>query len=527
MYLCGIIHQRKENGMKYPIGLQSFEKIRTGGFTYVDKTDMIYLLATRGSYYFLSRPRRFGKSLLISTLEAYFAGRKELFSGLAIETLEKDWESYPILHLDLNNQKYDTPESLYDILNLNVSKWENIYGRYEEETTLSLRFLGVIERAYKKMGKQVVILVDEYDKPLLQAINNASLQSSYRATLKAFYSVLKTQDRYIRFALLTGVTKFGKVSVFSDLNNLQDLSMDEEYQSLCGITEEEVHNYFAEPIHALAEKIGITEEETCARLKERYDGYHFVENGIGIYNPFSLLNTFKRLQFGSYWFETGTPSYLVELLKADNYELPDLTEEQVTGDFLNSIDSLSNNPIPVIYQSGYLTIKDYDPEFRIYRLGFPNKEVEEGFFTYLMPFYTRVRESETVFAIANFVRDLRSGRPEQFMKRMETLFADTDYKIVGNSELYFQNAFYLVAKMMGFYTKVERTTSDGRIDLTIETKDYIYIIEFKLNGSAEAALQQINNKNYAQPFAMDSRKLHKIGVNFSLEKRCIDEWVIE
>lgn len=513
--------------MKYPIGIQSFENIRKDDFVYVDKTALMYKLAQEGHYYFLSRPRRFGKSLLISTLEAYFSGKKELFAGLAIDKLEKDWTKYPILHLDLNNQRYDEPESLDEILNLNVSKWEGIYGRYDQETTLSLRFSGVIERAYKKTGKQVVILVDEYDKPLLQTINNEALQTSYRYTLKAFYSVLKTQDRYIRFALLTGVTKFGKVSVFSDLNNLQDLSMDEEYQALCGITEEEVKSYFTEPIEALADKNKITVEETLDRLKERYDGYHFVENGIGIYNPFSLLNTFKRLQFGSYWFETGTPSYLVELLKRDNYELPDLTEEQVTGDFLNSIDSLSNNPIPVIYQSGYLTIKDYDPEFRIYRLGFPNKEVEEGFFTYLMPFYTSVRESETVFAIANFVSDLRTGHPEQFMQRMATLFADTDYKIVGNSELYFQNAFYLVAKMMGFYTKVERTTSNGRMDLTIETNDYIYIVEFKLDGSAEAALQQINEKGYALPFAMDSRKLYKIGVNFSLEKRCIGEWQVE
>ncbi|MCR5077742.1 MAG: ATP-binding protein [Prevotella sp.] len=513
--------------MKYPIGLQSFEDIRRGEFLYVDKTYLIYRLVKEGKYYFLSRPRRFGKSLLISTLEAYFSGRKELFSGLAMEKVEGDWTSYPVLHLDLNTQKYDTPASLDEILNLNVSKWEELYGRYTEETTLSLRFSGVIERACKKTGRQVVILVDEYDKPLLQAIGNGSLQAAYRSTLKSFYGALKTQDRYIRFALLTGVTKFGKVSVFSDLNNLQDLSMDEEYQSLCGITEAELKSCFAEPIAALAQKSQLTVEETLAKLKERYDGYHFVENGIGIYNPFSLLNTFKRLQFGSYWFETGTPSYLVELLKADNYELPDLTEEQVTGDFLNSIDSLSNNPIPVIYQSGYLTIKDYDPEFRIYRLGFPNKEVEEGFFTYLMPFYTRVRESETVFAIANFVRDLRSGRPEDFMRRMATLFADTDYKIVGNSELYFQNAFYLVSKMMGFYTKVERTTSNGHMDLTIETNDYVYIVEFKLNGSADAALQQINEKGYAQPFVMDSRRLYKVGVNFSLEKRCIEGWKIE
>jgi hypothetical protein len=513
--------------MKYPIGLQSFEKIRTGGFVYVDKTDIIYKLATRGSYYFFSRPRRFGKSLLISTLDAYFSGKRNLFSGLAIDALEKDWLEYPVLHLDLNSRKYEEPEDLAKELCKHLELWEARYGSKYKDRAIEERFYHIVRMAFEQTGRQVVILVDEYDKPLLQAISNESLQNAYRSTLKAFYSVLKTQDRYIRFALLTGVTKFGKVSVFSDLNNLQDLSMDEEYQSLCGITEEEVETYFAEPIRALGAKHGLTTEETLAQLKERYDGYHFVENGMGIYNPISLLNTFERLQFGSYWFETGTLSYLVELLKADDYELPHLTGEISTADVLNSIDTVSSNPIPVIYQSGYLTIKGYDEEFGEYHLGFPNKEVEEGFTRYLLPYYTGLHNPDSPFSMGEFVRDLRSGNPEQFMQRMATLFADTDYKIVGNSELYFHNAFYLVAKMMGFYTKVERTTSDGRMDLTIETNDYIYIVEFKLDGSAGAALCQINEKGYDRPFAMDSRKLYKIGVNFSLEKRCISEWKVE
>lgn len=512
--------------MKYPIGLQSFEDIRKSKFLYIDKTDMVYNLTRDGKYYFLSRPRRFGKSLLVSTLEAYFSGKKELFAGLAIDSLEKEWASYPVLHLDLNSQKYDDTQKLEAILDWNISRWEELYGSYEQETTLSLRFSGVIERAYKKTGKQVVILVDEYDKPLLQAIGNNELQSDYRGLLKSVYGALKSQDRYIRFALLTGVTKFGKVSVFSDLNNLQDLSMDEEYQALCGVTQDELETIFAEPIKQLATKYKLSVEEALYRLKERYDGYHFVENGIGIYNPFSLLNTFKRLQFGSYWFETGTPTYLVELLKQDNYRLPNLTKEVSTADVLNCIDTASNNPIPVLYQSGYLTIKSFDEEFGEYRLGFPNKEVEEGFTRFLLPYYTGLRNPETPFSMGEFVRDLRSGRPEDFMQRMATLFADTDYKIVGNSELYFQNAFYLIAKMMGFYTKVERTTSNGRMDLTIETNDYVYIVEFKLDGSADVALQQIDEKGYAQPFAMDKRQLFKIGVNFSLEKRCIDKWLI-
>ena len=510
--------------MKYPIGIQNFEKIRREGFVYVDKTALIYKLVNEGNYYFLSRPRRFGKSLLISTLEAYLSGKKELFDGLTIERLEKDWTEYPILHLDLNNQRYNTVESLNEILDLNLSKWEDLYGRYDKEKTLSLRFAGVIERAAIKSGHRVVVLVDEYDKPLLQAINDEALQDEFRATLKAFYSVLKTQDQYIKFALLTGVTKFGKVSVFSDLNNLIDLSMDERYQTLCGITEEEIRRYFEESVRGLAKNNDISYEDALARLERDYDGYRFVAHGEGVYNPFSLLNTLSRQRFGRYWFETGTPSYLVEVMKQDNYPLPDLTQEQVTGDFLNSIDSMSTNPIPLVYQSGYLTIKDYDQEFGFYTLGFPNKEVEEGFTDYLLPFYTNIRQGESAFYIGNFVRDLRQGRVDDFMRRMETMLSDTDYKIVGDSELYFQNAFYLISRMLGFYTEVERETSDGRMDMTVKTKDYVYIFEFKLNGSADTALRQIDAKGYAKPFALDSRKLIKVGVNFSLEKRCIEEW---
>lgn len=511
---------------KYPIGIQSFEKIRKENFAYVDKTALVYRLANEGNYYLLSRPRRFGKSLLISTFEAYFLGQRELFEGLAIETLEQKWTVFPVLHLDLNNQKYDTPESLLQILDVNVSYWEDRYGRNEKEATLSLRFAGVIRRAFEQSGQRVVILVDEYDKPLLQAIGNEALQAEYRATLKAFYSVLKTQDRYIRFGFLTGVTKFGKVSVFSDLNNLFDLSMDDRYQTLCGMTEEEIHANFDDTLHRLAEHNRLSYEEACRKLRLRYDGYHFVENGVGIYNPFSLLGTLATLKFGSYWFETGTPSYLVELLKQDRYLLPKLTEEQVSADFINSIDSVSKNPIPVIYQSGYLTIKDYDERFQIYSLGFPNQEVEEGFTRYLVPFYTHIHQGESVFFIQQFIQDIRNGQPERFMQRMATMLPDTDYRIVGDAELYFQNAFYLISKMLGFYTEVERTTSDGRIDMIIKTRDYIYIMEFKLDGTPQEALRQIEDKGYAKPFGMDGRKICRIGVNFSLKKRCIDGWEI-
>lgn len=513
--------------MKYPIGIQNFESLIHDGYVYVDKTALIYQLADQGRYYFLSRPRRFGKSLLISTMDAYFSGKRELFQGLAIEKLEQKWTKYPILHLDLNTAKYDSKDSLDNVLNDALSDWEKSYGTSPTEVTLELRFKGIVRRACEKTGERVVILVDEYDKPMLQAINDEGLTKEYRKTLKAFYSVLKTQDEYIKFAFLTGVTKFGKVSVFSDLNNLTDISIDRRYQTICGITEEEIHTYFDGPIQELADMNDMNFEEACQKLKELYDGYHFIQNGVGIYNPFSLLNTFAKSDFSYYWFETGTPSYLVELLKKADYELPDLTQEHVTADVLNSVDSMSQNPIPVIYQSGYLTIKGYDPRFRMYELGFPNKEVEDGFMNYLLPYYTPIKKTDTAFFVASFVDDVENGNPEQFMKRMAAMFSKTDYQIVGNAELYFQNAFYLIMTMMGFYTDVERTTSEGRIDMTVETKDYIYIFEFKMDGTPEEALQQIETCGYAKPFAMDARKLYRVGVNFSSAKRCIAEWKIE
>ena len=510
--------------MKYPIGIQDFEKMRNDGYVYVDKTALIYEMADTGSYYFLSRPRRFGKSLLLSTIEAYLSGKRELFKGLAIETLEKNWTKYPILHLDLNTAKYDEADSLEKILDDALNLWECEYGTSPTEVTPELRFKGIVRRAAEKTGQRVVILVDEYDKPLLQAIGNEALQNEYRNTLKAFYSVLKTQDRYIKLGFLTGVTKFGKVSVFSDLNNLKDISMDKRYQTICGITEEEIHIYFEDAIKKLAANYSLSYEAVCSKLKEHYDGYHFMENAIGLYNPFSLLNTLDQNKFGSYWFETGTPSFLVEMLKKDDYVLPNLTEEQVSADVLNSVDSMSANPIPVIYQSGYLTIKGYDERFDIYKLGFPNKEVEDGFIQYLVPYYVPVRKEESAFFIAYFVEDVEKGKPEEFMKRMETMFADGNYQIAGKAELYFQNAFYVIMKMMGFYTEVERTTSRGRIDMTIKTQNYIYVMEFKLDGTPDEALKQIEEKGYAEPFAMDNRKLYRIGVNFSSEKRCIDGW---
>ena len=510
----------------YPIGVQNFESLRKDGYVYIDKTALIHQLVSSGRYYFLSRPRRFGKSLLLSTLEAYFQGKRELFEGLAMERLEKDWVKRPVLHLDLNIGKYDTPDSLDKILNDNIAQWENLYGTSPTESTLALRFAGVLRRACEQTGERVAILIDEYDKPLLQAIGNHDLQREFRNTLKPFYGVLKTMDGCIKFALLTGVTKFGKVSVFSDLNNLNDISMDRRFLNLCGITEEEMHETFEEEIHELAAAQEMTYEEACNELQSCYDGYHFTYNCEGIYNPFSLLNTFEKKEFGNYWFETGTPTYLVELLKNNHYDLERMAHEETDADVLNSIYG-DEEPIPVIFQSGYLTIKGYDKEFGLYRLGFPNREVEEGFIKFLIPFYTRFSKIEAPFEIKKFVREICAGQPEAFLKRLQTFFADTPYELVSELERHYQNVLFIVFKLVGFYTQAEYHTSEGRIDLVVKTTDYIYVMEFKLEGTAEEAIAQIEEKHYARPFETDSRKLFKIGINFSNKMRNIERWIVK
>ena len=510
----------------YPIGIQNFEKIRNDGYLYIDKTALMYQMVKTGSYYFLSRPRRFGKSLLISTMEAYFQGKKELFAGLAVERLEKDWIKYPILHLDLNIEKYDTPESLDNILEKSLTAWEKLYGAEPSERSFSLRFAGIIERACKQAGQRVVILVDEYDKPMLQAIGNEKLQKQFRDTLKPFYGALKTMDGYIKFAFLTGVTKFGKVSVFSDLNNLDDISMRKDYVEICGVSDQELHENLDIELHEFAETQGLSYDKLCTKLKEYYDGYHFTHNSIGIYNPFSLLNAFKYKEFGSYWFETGTPTYLVKLLKKHHYDLERMAHEETDAQVLNSIDSESTNPISVIYQSGYLTIKGYDERFGIYRLGFPNREVEEGFIRFLLPFYANVNKVESPFEVQKFVREVETGDYDSFFHRLQSFFADTTYEVIREQELHYENVLFIVFKLVGFYTKVEYHTNNGRVDLILQTDKFIYIMEFKLNGTAEEALQQINNKRYALPFEADGRKLFKIGINFSEKTRNIEKWVV-
>lgn len=514
--------------MKYPIGIQSFEKLRSNGYVYVDKTDLMYNLVQGYSCFFLSRPRRFGKSLFLSTLDAYFSGRKDLFDGLAVAEKEKEWKQYPVLHLDLNTGMYNDVNSLYGLLNVALNEWEAIYGKGDGENAPAERLGGIIKRAYQKTQKPVVVLIDEYDKPLLQSVDNDKLQDEFRMILKSFYGVLKSQDRYIRFALLTGVTKFSKVSVFSDLNNLVDISMSKEYQSVCGINENELHEYFDESVKVLAQHNHMDVPNAYAKLKENYDGYHFVSCGKDIYNPFSLLNVLNNNEFGSYWFESGTPTFLVKLLRDNNISIGDLDGKEIDAESLGNIDVMKTDPVPVIYQSGYLTIKDYDSETGLYRLGFPNKEVERGFFRFLLPFYTNVKSSEVTFDINQFIIDVKSGKPDSFLKRLSMFFADYNYELIPRHDLerHYQNVIFIVFKLMGLRVKAEYHTSHGRIDLLLMTNEYVYIFEFKPNLDADDAIGQITQTDYSVPFFADTRKVYKIGVNFSSEKRGIDSWKI-
>lgn len=525
--LCSTKKNQTVMSKLYPVGIQNFDDLRNRKYIYVDKTALIYQLVSTGKYYFLSRPRRFGKSLLISTLEAYFSGRKELFKGLAIEQKEKEWIKYPVLHMDLNTRNYHDRDSLIGILNQNLETWEKLYGDEKKDRVSEERFMYIIKSAYEITGRKVVILVDEYDKPMLQTIGNPELQTEYRNILKAFYDALKSCDGFIHFAMLTGVTKFGKISVFSDLNNLMDISMINRFSEICGISEAELYMYFDDDIHTLANKLGISYDNACKKLKMNYDGYHFSYDSPGMYNPFSLLNTFANMQIDNYWFATGTPTYLVELMKLHNYKVEEIEDIVTSGPVLDSIDSASTDPVPVIYQSGYLTLKDYNKEFENYTLGFPNREVEQGFFRFLLPNYASVSVTKSPYEIQRFVTDIRKGNVDSFLSRLQTFFDDIPYDLAPRDrEVHYQNILYIVFKLMGFHTEVEYHTSRGRVDLVMKTPDYIYVMEFKLDGTAEDAMLQIENKGYASAFAADGRTVLKVGVNFSSETRTIDKWIV-
>ena len=512
--------------MLYPIGIQSFEKIRQGGYVYVDKTDLIYKIAKTGQYYFLSRPRRFGKSLLLSTMEAYFQGKKELFDGLAIASLEKDWTEYPVLHLDLSGVAYNQEEVIAKVLSNVLCKWEKEYGSENNSDIPGIRFGNVIEAACRKTGRQVVILVDEYDKPVIDNLDRPELQDKMRETLRGFYGVMKSKDAFIRFGFLTGVTKIGKMSVFSDLNNPQDISMDSRYTDICGVSETDLTDCFAESVRELAEANGLSEEECRQKLALMYDGYHFCEDSAGIYNPFSLLNTFDSLKFKEYWFETGTPSFLVKVMRKTSYDVTRLSSDLVGSSLLSDVNTAFLNPVPLLYQSGYLTIKGFDPRFNLYTLGFPNMEVKDGFLNFLLGYYAPIQSDSTNTLISLMSMDVESGNPEGFMTRLDALFARTNYQIQGDCEKDFQYAMYIIIELMGEYVETERTTSNGRIDILIKTKDYVYIIEIKTDSTPDEALAQIEEKGYARPFADDRRRIFRIGVNFSTANRRIDGWKV-
>ncbi len=528
---------------KLPIGIQSFKDLREKEFLYVDKTEYVFRLAGESKVYFLSRPRRFGKSLLLSTLEAYFLGQKDLFKGLAIEKLEEAekekraiWQEYPVFYLDFNVGKYSDIEALNTNLNVFLSDLEQKYGTSEAEDNFAKRFEGLLKRAYEKTGKQVVVLVDEYDKPLLQTMGvNEELNEEYRAVLKAFYSVLKSADRYIRFAFLTGVTKFSKISIFSDLNNLRDLSLIADYSAICGISQEELEANFEPEIISLAERNKMSYDEALAALKQKYDGYKFSENGKNMYNPFSLLNVFADSTMRNYWFATGTPTFLVDYLKKAYYNIPDLDGNiKMNEAGLETYRADAINPLPILYQAGYLTIKDYNDFSKLYRLGFPNDEVRYGFLDNLMPAYTSIRADKTGLSVWEFYEQIEAGDVDGFMEKLKGIISGIPYDSLTEKDLAlreqnYQTAVYLVFALMNQFVHTEVHCSTGRADCVVEFKDKVYIFEFKLvsNASSEEAVKQIKEKNYADRFSGSGKNLIAVGSSFDEEKRTIKEWAVE
>ena len=528
--------------MKYPIGIQSFETIIEDGYVYIDKTALVYDLVHNGQVYFLCRPRRFGKSLLVSTLKCYFEGRKELFEGLAIDRLEKEWNRYPVLHLSFGGQNYAESTALDEVLEEFVATAEKRYGTDGMAKTLGSRFRAVLRQAHEKTGKKTVVLVDEYDKPLLDVMDlgiptekgpdTMSLEDYNRNVLNGFYSVFKEADADLQFVLLTGVTKFSQVSVFSGFNQPDDISMDERYEALCGITEDELYAAFDEPIKAMAARYKVAEDEMKYRLKRKFDGYHFSPNMLDIYNPFSILNAMSKKILSDYWFATGTPTYLVRLLSHCKENMNELTGRYYPREAFVDYRADVEAPLPMIYQSGYLTIKDWNMDMDSYLLDFPNDEVKRGFVTMLATSYLQIRESPMP-VILQVVDAMKVGHCDTLATLLTSFFASIPYSQrrkddEREKERYFQYTFYLVLRMISCFTVfVEKAQSEGRVDCVVETPKYVYIFEFKRDGSAEAALQQIEDRGYAKEYASDGRTIYQIGCNFSSETGTIDGWKVK
>jgi hypothetical protein len=513
----------------YPIGIQSFSEIRNGNYLYIDKTEYVRSLVKTGKYYFLSRPRRFGKSLLISTLEAYFLGKRELFKGLAIDSyVDLDWREHPVLHLDLNAKTYsEDNSSLFNVLDNHLKIWEAEYGVTPSIKDVDIRFYNVVIAAFKKTGCQVVILVDEYDRPILQNLHNERRQDFFRNTLKGFFGVLKSCDDYIKFAFLTGITKFSKVSVFSDLNNLNDITLDTEYNAVCGISESELLADLRPDIGELAHSNGLSFDETCRELKTNYDGYRFGRRATeGIYNPFSLLNVLMKKDFSDYWFQTGTPTMLINLLKKHHVDIDRLDGAHRTDTQLLGIDPTMRDPVPVLFQSGYLTIKEAIRRGVRYtfRLGFPNREVESGFLNELLPYYVNRNVQSGDLDIYRFINALEEKDVDGFINMLKSLLAGVPFDESGHEHVHenrFRDVMFIICRLIGLNVFCEYHIYTGRIDMTVKTERYIYIMEFKIDKPVKDALAQIHEKGYADPFRADGRKIILVGVSFSSEARNI------
>ena len=525
--------------MKYPIGIQSFDQIIEDGYVYVDKTDLVYSLVKGGKIYFLSRPRRFGKSLLVSTLKNYFLGKRELFKGLAIEKLETEWAEYPVFHIDFNGSDFTRGGSLEARLEGYVGGWEDEYGRDERATDAGTRFAAVLRRAHERTGRRCVVLVDEYDKPILDVLgketlvtvdgNRVPLEERNRDLLRGFYSVFKLADEDLQFVLLTGVTKFSQVSVFSGFNQPKDIGMDERFDTICGITPGEVERYFGEAIEAMAPKYACDGEEMRRLLRRRYDGYHFSKRLADVYNPFSLLNAFDKLDIADYWFSTGTPTYLVWLLAHSRENLNEMTGRYYAREEFVDYKADVERPLPMIYQSGYLTIKEYAREDDMFLLDFPNDEVKRGFLTMVAANYLKTGEDVSILA-RQLNRALKEGDTGRFRELLTAFLASIPYDIRRKEdererERYFQYTFYLILRLLGVYTtRAEERLSQGRVDCVVETPGYVYIFEFKLDGTAGEALRQIEEKGYARPYGADGRRVVCIGAGFSSTTGTIEAW---
>lgn len=514
--------------IKYPIGIQDFRKLREDGYIYVDKTDIVYDLVKNSQYFFFARPRRFGKSLLLSTLKYYFEGRKELFEGLKIMELEKDWRRHPVLHLSLASLNADNDAGLNSALEEQFSEWEDLYGINESNFDFAQRFARIIKAAYNQTGEKVVVLIDEYDNPLINTLHRDDLHHKNRELLKSVYSNLKDQDAYIKFGFLTGVSRFSSLTIFSGLNNLMDVTFDDRFADLCGFSDDEIKEYLFAGVEKLAECEGISAEEAMDLLKKYYDGYHFSTKLIDVYNPFSLLNCLHNSKIENYWFKSGAPSFLIKKLEENKDSFTSIFNAESDSMNLGTVDAAFHDPVSLLFQTGYLTIKSYNKRFDEFKLGIPNREVEKSLMLLLLGRYRGKNSSELMKPLILMAECLENGQPEEFIGRLRSILAPISYHFKNKlSELDFERVMFVILHLLGLEVTTELHTSWGRIDVVVKTGKYIYIMELKLDKSAREALDQIENKEYALQWDYDGRKVIKIGINFSSEQRNITEWEIK